>query len=657
MEEDSYIVSNFHSICRLCLRKSGLMSPLFEHAAPSPPPPHEGAATVPLYTMLAELVALTMAPDDGLPSRICHRCLVRSEECVQFRALCAASDAKLRRLTRKLPSRQPPPASAPPAPPSLAASLQPVGSLAALGLSGHLGSPAPEPNQQAAYSLEPDLPPEDSVVMVVDPSLDYDTSEASDADGENDADNDADNDNDNDAEVDGDADGDNEGDAEGEMEGEVDDGLDESLASKVFMCQYCDQAFTEAERCRAHERLEHDARAPWGCAACGLVFAERAGQAAHARAVHACARPYSCATCDKAFGRRSDLRKHSVVHTGVRPYRCQFCHKSFSRNTNLSKHLRIHSGQKPHVCPQCPRSFISKGDLSRHALVHSGAKPFACSVCSLTFGRRDKLVKHEARHARADPEPSPPTHVDKGDMAHENMVITLDPYKNLSDETAIDADGDVFAAPDIGFDAPDIGFDERNLLDLPRVPDHISGEGNFSFEPRQMFKSEPSPDRVSDDQDLFNGEIKQEDDEPMKNTIQCPLCPRQFSSTLDFNSHMQLHEGIKSFHCKQCNKTFMRKRELDRHAIVHTGFKPYECTRCDKKFGRKDKLVRHERIHDEKKEYSCFECPSTFSRKDTLMSHIKTHFPGFKDINTDGDLMSDDMDDVDNMEDDLVGHE
>lgn len=231
------------------------------------------------------------------------------------------------------------------------------------------------------------------------------------------------------------------------------------------------------------------------------------------------------------------------------------------------------------------------------------------------------------------------------------MVITLDPYKNLEEETNADLDGDVDS-----FATPDVGFDERNLLDLPRVPDHISGEGSFSFEPRHLFKSEPSPDGLSDDGDLFNGEIKREDDEPVKNTIRCQLCPRQFSSPLDFGSHMQLHEGIKSFHCKQCNKTFMRKRELDRHAIVHTGFKPYECNQCDKKFGRKDKLVRHERIHADKKDFPCFDCPSSFSRKDTLMAHIKTHYPDFADVHPDAGVVSDDLDDVENMDDDLVGH-
>lgn len=50
MEEDSYIVSNFHSICRLCLRKNGVMSSLFEYVFED--------SEVPLYERISELAEL-----------------------------------------------------------------------------------------------------------------------------------------------------------------------------------------------------------------------------------------------------------------------------------------------------------------------------------------------------------------------------------------------------------------------------------------------------------------------------------------------------------------------------------------------------------------------------------------------------------------------
>lgn len=423
---------------------------------------------------------------------------------------------------------------------------------------------------------------EDSVVMVVDPSLDYDSSEESE----------------------------NMEPVEPEVieRNNTPDGepMAESFFKNVFMCQFCDQAFVSQEKCKEHEHAYHDPNLPYKCVECSLVFAERSQYVQHTKQVHGNDKPYHCPECDKCFGRRSDLRKHSIVHTGIRPYQCQYCLKSFSRNTNLSKHLRIHAGHKPHVCPLCPRSFVAKGDLQRHVLVHSGMKPFACRKCHLTFGRRDKLLKHEMRHTPMSPPKTNPNAflMPDHDQDTHDMVVNVNPFSNLmTSPTQLHPDS------------------SNTDFDLPRVPDHISGESSFM--------------KVQKNTSAANKPIQQSPPKQKaaanKNrpkNIKCHQCPKRFSSLDSYKTHVSIaHIGSRVFQCKICFKKFPRKRELDRHAALHSGMKPFSCSQCDKKFTKKDKLDKHEQTHDcLVVNMPCIECGATFEKKPDLVAHIKSHF-------------------------------
>lgn len=492
-----------------------------------------------------------MDPNDGLPGRICYRCLFKLDKCCKFKLQCIQNETRLRQITTRTNEMDNSNSS----------------ELSSYNFTNSQDSQKPKPE---------DFIVEDSVVMVVDPSLDYDSSEESEA-----------------AEP-----------VENEVterdntpEGEP---MPESFFKNVSMCQYCDQAFVTHEKCKEHEQTYHDPNLPYKCVECSLVFAERSQYVQHTKQVHGNDKPYHCPECDKCFGRRSDLRKHSIVHTGIRPYQCQYCLKSFSRNTNLSKHLRIHAGHKPHVCPLCPRSFVAKGDLQRHILVHSGMKPYACRKCPLTFGRRDKLLKHEVRHGPISPQHN---HEFENDDTHD-MIVNVNPFSNLlTSPTPLNPET--------------LNAD----YDLPRVPDHISGESSFinqvknpSTSGKQLHSSPPKPKTLNNKNRPKN--------------IKCHQCPKRFSSLDAYKTHVSIaHIGSRVFQCKICFKKFPRKRELDRHAVLHTGMKPFSCGQCDKKFMRKDKLDKHEQTHEcLVVNMPCIECGATFEKKADLVAHIKSHF-------------------------------
>ncbi|XP_063374070.1 zinc finger protein 497-like [Cydia amplana] len=534
--EDSYIIANFHTLCRLCLNKSSLMVSIFG-AAP------DDETNSALTSKIAEFAELQMDPNDGLPGRICYKCLFKVDKCSKFRLQCIQNETRLRQITNRVNEQDNSNSSE----------------------MSNFYTTTQDINKQ-------DYIVEDSVVMVVDPSLDYDSSEESDNADQPDADA---------TERNNTPDGDH---------------MPESFFKNVAMCQYCDQAFISQDKCKEHEVTCHDPNLPFKCIECSLVFPERNQYVQHIKQVHGTDKPYHCPECDKSFGRRSDLRKHSIVHTGIRPFQCQYCLKSFSRNTNLSKHLRIHAGTKPHVCPLCPRSFVCRNDLQRHVLVHSGMKPYACRKCPLTFGRRDKLIKHEVRHG-----PLSPNQVHEIDNEQEthDMVVNVNPYSNLlTSPTHQGAD-----------------------YDLPRVPDHISGVSSFINQIHRtpstsgkLTTSPPKPKPVSNKNRPKN--------------IKCHQCPKKLSSLDAYKTHVSIaHIGNRGFQCKICFKKFSRKRELDRHVTLHSGMKPFSCGQCDKKFNRKDKLNKHEETHEcLVVNMPCIECGLTFEKKADLVAHIKSHF-------------------------------
>ncbi|XP_026764109.2 zinc finger protein 271-like [Galleria mellonella] len=545
--EDSYIIANFHALCRLCLNKSTFTTSIFGVAP-------DDETNVSLTSKIAECFELQVDPNDGLPGRICYKCLFKVDKCCKFKLQCIQNENRLREITNR------------------ANDLDNSNSSEQSNYnynSQELQKPKPE-----EYIVE------DSVVMVVDPSLDYDSSEESE----------------NLEQVEQEV-----AERDNTPEG---DPMPESFLKNVFMCQYCDQAFISQEKCKEHELNCHDPNLPYRCVECSLVFAERSQYVQHTKQVHGNDKPYHCPECEKCFGRRSDLRKHSIVHTGIRPYQCQYCLKSFSRNTNLSKHLRIHAGHKPHVCPLCPRSFVGKGDLQRHVLVHSGMKPYACRKCPLTFGRRDKLLKHEARHGPISPEHKSNEY--ENDQDTHDMVVNVNPFNNLMTSPS------------------QLNPESSNTeYDLPRVPDHISGESSF------INQVQKNP--CTSSKHVQNSPPKQKSVITNKNrpkNIKCHQCPKRFSSLDAYKTHVSIaHVGSRVFQCKICFKKFARKRELDRHATLHSGVKPFACSQCDKKFTRKDKLDKHEETHESLVvNLPCIECGATFEKKADLVAHLKSHF-------------------------------
>ncbi|XP_070193647.1 myoneurin-like isoform X3 [Littorina saxatilis] len=104
----------------------------------------------------------------------------------------------------------------------------------------------------------------------------------------------------------------------------------------------------------------------------------------------------------------------------------------------------------------------------------------------------------------------------------------------------------------------------------------------------------------------------------------CNSCTKVFYETNEFQSHINMHAGMKPFACKTCDSKFANKRSLSRHVCTKsTKDTPvaWQCEVCGKEFRAKQRLRLHMLSHDSTPRYSCQWCKCQFKQRQSLKRH------------------------------------
>ncbi|XP_063706654.1 zinc finger protein 184-like [Culicoides brevitarsis] len=141
------------------------------------------------------------------------------------------------------------------------------------------------------------------------------------------------------------------------------------------------------------------------CSQCDKSFSTKTNLFRHV-ATHDGRRPYVCNVCQKRFSQNSSLKQHHLLHTGEKPYKCSVCEQSFTQSKSLTFHMRRHTGEKPFRCEICNTMFRQKDGLKRHILLkHEKKEPreiFSCDICTKVLFSRYSLANHKRKHANKD---------------------------------------------------------------------------------------------------------------------------------------------------------------------------------------------------------------------------------------------------------------
>lgn len=473
-----------------------------------------------------------IVPDDGLPKFVCHKCLVLTENCMDFRDKCLKNDEKLR-LIFKVP--------------------EPVEEAA-----------AQDSVMEAPAEAEP-IEEDEEEVITLNPNKLYESSD----DSENEI-------------------------PETSRVSEnlqtqatvpstsnhspsapVPKANNDLSKKEIFHCQFCDVVFSDSISCASHEQKSHDPVYPYECVACTFKTDQHSTLIYHIKQTHNMEKPFFCTQCTKTFIRRSDLKKHTFVHSGIRLYCCDICKKSFTRNTNLTKHKRTHSDKfKSWKCTLCPKAYFTNSELSRHLEIHMDRKALVCKFCNQAFVRRDLLELHQKTHLehssvplnealQSAPPITQPHSVVFYNQPPEQQQVAQPPQAPMNFYTenmsfnVNPSNGSTFQVTQPKKEYPimnqllaGIGFNPMGQMQP--VKNFICGICHNSF----MKKKELDRHVIT-----IHTNVKQ---------FKCETCSKYFNRKDKLLRHEKLHLTPPTvFNCPLCPAVFVRKQMLDFHSKIH----------------------------------------------------------------------------------------
>ncbi|XP_017889576.1 zinc finger protein 2 homolog [Ceratina calcarata] len=224
-----------------------------------------------------------------------------------------------------------------------------------------------------------------------------------------------------------------------------------------------------------------------------------------------------------------------------RRYKCDACSKLFSQKSKLLTHKLSHSGQQPFKCPNCEKAYSSKSKLNAHTRLHTKTNVHPCKLCDKVFAYPSYLREHLKTHKRTGG-----------------------------------------------------GSDEGKSFEC------------FSCKKRfRLSKNLKAHER------LHTG----------KGLVRCDVCDKTFSQNYNLKIHLRTHKAARPHKCEYCNKCFVQKGNLAEHLRIHTKVKPFECKVCGKRFSQSSHLKNHQASHATVRQHQCPLCGKRFK----LANHLKRH--------------------------------
>ncbi|XP_043247893.1 zinc finger protein 761-like [Colletes gigas] len=230
---------------------------------------------------------------------------------------------------------------------------------------------------------------------------------------------------------------------------------------------------------------------------------------------------------------------------------------------------------KKYKCEVCSKLFSQRSKLLTHQLSHSGQQPFKCQNCEKAYSSKSKLNAHMRLHTKTN--------------VHRCKVCDK-----------------IFAYP---------SYLREHMKTHKRDTNDAGNEGSKSFECVNCKKRFRLLKNLKAHERLHTG----------KGLVQCEICDKRFSQTYNLKIHLRTHKGTRLHKCEYCNKCFVQKGNLVEHLRIHTKVKPFECKTCGKRFSQSSHLKNHEASHASLRQHQCRLCGKRFKLANHLKRHLTLH--------------------------------
>ncbi|CAD6215532.1 GSCOCG00000341001-RA-CDS [Cotesia congregata] len=268
-------------------------------------------------------------------------------------------------------------------------------------------------------------------------------------------------------------------------------------------------------------------------------------------------------------------------HELDKKHKCLTCNKTFAQKSKLKTHELSHTGEKPFQCVNCDKAYTSKSKLNAHMRLHTGSNVHRCDVCQKTFSYPSYLVEHLKTHS-----------INNKNENKNNGNIDLNSEK---------------------FECSICGKKFRIKKNLRLHLKLHSGKDLFNCEICDKVFSQK-----------YNLKVHMRIHKGIK-IHKCKYCSKSFSEKGNYKEHLRIHTKVKPFVCKLCNKAFSQSSHLKNHEASHDNQRPYQCRLCGKRFKLSSHLKRHVNLHTSVKNFKCMQCDQMFTQAFSLKRHLKKH--------------------------------
>ncbi|XP_076295608.1 uncharacterized protein LOC143216444 isoform X1 [Lasioglossum baleicum] len=228
---------------------------------------------------------------------------------------------------------------------------------------------------------------------------------------------------------------------------------------------------------------------------------------------------------------------------------------------------------KRYKCEACSKLFSQRSKLLTHRLSHSGQQPFKCQSCDKAYSSKSKLNAHVRLHTK--------TNVHKCKMCEKIFAYPSYLRDHLKSHEQVSS-------------ADDATAEQRKIFECPTCRKRF-----------RMLKNLRAHER------LHTG----------KGLVQCEICDKRFSQRYNLKIHLRTHKAARAHKCEYCDKSFVQKGNLVEHLRIHTKVKPFECKTCGKRFSQSSHLKNHQASHASLRQHQCRLCGKRFK----LINHLKRH--------------------------------
>ncbi|XP_021704441.1 zinc finger protein 420 isoform X2 [Aedes aegypti] len=378
----------------------------------------------------------------------------------------------------------------------------------------------------------------------------------------------------------------------------------------------------------------------------------------------------TCPICSKEFPKKYHLNRHMRCHLSSPQFVCELCNTGFTRREHLYRHMKTHNpSEKKLECPQCHKRFIRRDHIRAHLKTHNmtpealedvmqslpvetpdrkkgdkdedaeSKSPKECHVCGKKFLRDFRLKRHLLTH-EAD--------IECGHCDRKFAAVSYQDYKSHmeADHPGLPLQPEKIVEDD-GSDRPyKCDLCDRAFHRKTHMTRHMTmHEANRQFECSVCNKGFNRKDNLQThlrmhvkDGVLMEEQVQQIVEEKDREVKEAAARGEKIKKERgdeeedddnddgldDIFKKPELAESMKRKQCPFCSRTFNRFYHLKRHMKLHgIGVDPNEKAKEDI-----DEI-------DDKMKAVCRICDATFDKITLLRNHLRIHMnpESFSDLN------------------------